>query len=83
MTHYTYRLKNIDTGFLAECCEMSVAAEGTSEDEAVSCLRQALVERLREPNAVAPPSKPRLLEISLSEAPPPEEPLPQGPGEAM
>ena len=83
MTNYTYRLRSIDTGYLAECCETSVAAEGTTEDEAVSGLRAALVERLKEPNAVAPPSKPRLIEISLNVAPPPQDPTPQGPGEAM
>lgn len=83
MTHYTYRLKTIDTGYLAECCEMDVAAEGLSEDEAVGSLRKALVERLKEPNAVAPPSRPRLIEIELAEAPKPQEPSPQGPGEAM
>lgn len=84
MTNYTYRIKTIDTGFLAECCETSVAADGVTEDEAVAGLRNALIERLKEPNAVAPPSNPRLIEISLRPAPPlVQEFAPQGPGEAM
>ncbi|MDP3275228.1 MAG: hypothetical protein Q8Q09_08545 [Deltaproteobacteria bacterium] len=83
MSNYTYRLRSIDSGFLAECCEMSVTAEGLTEDEALSGLRSALVEKLTEPNAVAPPAKQPLIEVSLKPAPAPQKPGPQGPGEAM
>ena len=84
MTNYTYRIRAIDAGFLAECCETSVAADGSTEADAVAGLRAALVERLKEPNAVAPPRNPRLIEISLKPAPHAEQdPSPQGPGEAM
>lgn len=83
MPDYTYRLKFVGSGYLAECCEVDAAAEGSSEDEAISSLRRALALRLREPNAVAPPSTPRLLEITLSAAPEHEAASPQGPGEAM
>jgi len=86
MTTYTYRLKAIDSGFYAHCCEMGqVAAEGPTAAEAVASLHNALAERLAQNDGMAPPStKPLLPAFSLVEAALPQGPSsPQGPGEAM
>jgi predicted RNase H-like HicB family nuclease len=85
MTTYTYRLKAIDSGFYAQCCEMDhAAAEGDTAEETVASLRKAIAERLAESDGMVPPSvKPLLPAFSLVEAAPPEGPSsPQGPGEA-
>ena len=85
MTTYTYRLKAIDSGFYAQCCEMDqAAAEGDTAEETVASLRKAIAERLAESDGMAPPSvKPLLPAFSLVEAAGPEgQPSPQGPGEA-
>ncbi len=83
MSAFTYRVQSIDTGFLAECVEMGVAAEGATKEKAVEELQKALVEKLEEPNAMAPPSNPKPALVTLTEAITPErEPEPQGPGEA-
>ena len=85
MTTYTHRLKAIDSGFYAQCCEMDhAAAEGDTAEETVASLRKAIAERLAENEGMAPPSvKPLLPAFSLVEAAPPEGPSsPQGPGEA-
>ncbi len=62
---------------------MEIAAEGRTSGRAIEGLRDALVERHAEPAAVAPPSRPAVIDISLTEAPHGSTPGPQGPGEAM
>jgi len=52
----TYKLERVPEGFRAECVEMDVAAEAPTMRGAVEGLRNAVVERLNEPMAVAPPS---------------------------
>ncbi|MBP9111418.1 MAG: hypothetical protein KBF88_01360 [Polyangiaceae bacterium] len=82
-TKFTYRLQSIETGILAHCCEMSVASEGATEDDAVEALREALIARLTEVEAMAPPARPAVAHVLLSEAEPLPSQGPQGPGEAM
>jgi hypothetical protein len=82
MINFTYTVHAIESGFLAKCCETGAEEEGESEDVALLTLRKTLVERLREPNAVAPPSSPGSIHVTLTKAPLHEQPDPQGPGEA-
>lgn len=54
----TYRLVRDAAGWVAECVETEAAGEGRTEGDAVAALKNALVERLFRPDAVAPPSRP-------------------------
>jgi hypothetical protein len=82
MINFTYSVHRIETGFLAKCCETGAEEEGESEDVALLTLQKALTDRLRESNAVAPPSSQDSIHITLTKAPVHEQPDPQGPGEA-
>ena len=46
IVRYTYRLEPGESGPCAECIELDLAAEGTTPEEAVEALRQALYHRL-------------------------------------
>jgi hypothetical protein len=82
MHRFTYTIHPVATGFCAKCKETGDQAEGADEAETLSALRETVIERLRAPNAVAPPSLPDFIEVSLTLAPPHEPIGPQGPGEA-
>lgn len=64
-TRLTYRLENVPEGFRAECIEMDVAAEAPTRDAAVRALHDAIVERLTEAQAVAPPKHSEIAPIVL------------------
>lgn len=83
MGEYTYRLTPTEVGCYAKCQEMDVAAEGRCEADAVERLREAIEEKLAEPNAVGAPSRSPSTHVVLRPAPEKTEPSPQGPGEAL
>jgi hypothetical protein len=70
IVRYTYRLEPGESGPCAECIELDLAAEGTTPEEAVEALREALYHRLVSPDAVAPPSLPGRHRVVLVEADP-------------
>lgn len=61
----TYKLERVSEGFRAECVEMDVAAEAPTMPAAVEALRAAVVERLTEPMAVAPPTETEIGRVIL------------------
>jgi hypothetical protein len=67
-TLLTYKLERVQDGFRAECMEMDIAAEAPTMRGAVEALRMAIVEKLTEPMAVAPPSKADVSRIVLEPA---------------
>ncbi len=79
----SYRVTSTEEGFLARCLEFKLESEGLSEREAIESLRLAIEEQVNESNAVAPPSNPRPVSVTLVEAPPAPPLSPQGPGEAL
>lgn len=84
MSVYHYRARPIEDGaYVLTCVELDVAAEGQGRAEALSNLKKAILERLTRPDAVAPPSNPAPVSVSLvEERSAPEDEPPQGPGEA-
>jgi hypothetical protein len=68
---YTYRIERGSGGIYAECLEADVMGEGTTRQEAVESLREALRTRLQSPDAIAPPSVPGQHRVVLVEADPP------------
>jgi hypothetical protein len=85
MARYTYRLTPTEAGYLAACMEIDAEGEGATRAAAVSCLHEAIRERMSTAQAVAPPARTPTSAVELIEAAPaPDSGLarsPQGPGE--
>ncbi|MCL2724304.1 MAG: hypothetical protein FWD69_07695 [Polyangiaceae bacterium] len=62
---FTYVLVEEVDCWAAECQEADAIGEGITRNEAVASLRQALLERLFRPDAVAPPSEANTTSIEL------------------
>lgn len=50
-------ISRVEDGWLAECEEVELAGEGSTRDEALASLREALEEYFGHAEAVAPPSE--------------------------
>jgi hypothetical protein len=55
---FTYRVSHDADEYTAECLELDAMGVGSTVDAAVRSLRGLISERLRRPDAVAPPSRP-------------------------
>lgn len=62
---FSYRLVRDAKGWIAECVEIEALGEGSTPERAVDALRRALEERMRRPDAVAPPPAPARAPIEL------------------